>query len=74
LDPSPDAIARAGELYDTAVVGTLEGTDLADLGGHQFDVIIVADVLEHLVDPGPQFRLVGEPLPRRPHRPRIAGR
>ncbi|MCW3030405.1 MAG: Methyltransferase type 12 [Solirubrobacterales bacterium] len=51
LDPSAAAIARATERYDAAVVGTLEGTELAQLGGRPFDVVIVADVLEHLVDP-----------------------
>ena len=51
LDPSPAAIARARERYDTAIVGTLEGTELAELGGRRFDVVIAADVLEHLVDP-----------------------
>ncbi len=51
LDPSADAIAIAGERYDHAVVGTVEETALEALGGERFDVIIVADVLEHLVDP-----------------------
>jgi 2-polyprenyl-3-methyl-5-hydroxy-6-metoxy-1,4-benzoquinol methylase len=51
LDPSAAAIARAGEQYDAAIVGTVEDTTLEELGGKPFDVIIVADVLEHLVDP-----------------------
>jgi O-antigen biosynthesis protein len=51
LDPSAAAIALASERYDAAVVGTVEGADLADLGGAPFDVVVVADVLEHLVDP-----------------------
>jgi 2-polyprenyl-3-methyl-5-hydroxy-6-metoxy-1,4-benzoquinol methylase len=51
LDPSPAAIARAAARYDSAVVGTLERTPLAKLGGERFDVIVVADVLEHLIDP-----------------------
>jgi 2-polyprenyl-3-methyl-5-hydroxy-6-metoxy-1,4-benzoquinol methylase len=50
LDPSSAAIARARERYDHAVSGTIEGTSLAELGG-PFDVVIAADVLEHLVDP-----------------------
>jgi 2-polyprenyl-3-methyl-5-hydroxy-6-metoxy-1,4-benzoquinol methylase len=51
LDPSAQAIARASERYDLAVTGTVEDTRLSDLGGAAFDVIIAADVLEHLVDP-----------------------
>lgn len=51
LDPSAAAIAIAGERYDAAVTGTIEDTRLEDLGGERFDVIVVADVLEHLVDP-----------------------
>jgi 2-polyprenyl-3-methyl-5-hydroxy-6-metoxy-1,4-benzoquinol methylase len=51
LDPSAAAVARAAALYDRAVVGTIEQTDLAELGGDAFQVIVVADVLEHLVDP-----------------------
>jgi 2-polyprenyl-3-methyl-5-hydroxy-6-metoxy-1,4-benzoquinol methylase len=51
LDPSPTAIALAAERYDRAIVGTIEDTQLAALGGKPFDVIIIADVLEHLADP-----------------------
>jgi 2-polyprenyl-3-methyl-5-hydroxy-6-metoxy-1,4-benzoquinol methylase len=51
LDPSPAAIELAAARYDTAVVGTIEDTALERLGGERFDVIVVADVLEHLVDP-----------------------
>lgn len=51
LDPSSAAIAIAGQHYDAAVIGTIENTLLAELGGEPFDVIIAADVLEHLVDP-----------------------
>jgi 2-polyprenyl-3-methyl-5-hydroxy-6-metoxy-1,4-benzoquinol methylase len=51
LDPSAAAIAVAAEVYDTAVVGTIEATELPDVGGEPFDVIVAADVLEHLVDP-----------------------
>ncbi len=51
LDPSAAAIERAARLYDSAVVGTVEDTDLAALGGELFNVIVVADVLEHLVNP-----------------------
>jgi 2-polyprenyl-3-methyl-5-hydroxy-6-metoxy-1,4-benzoquinol methylase len=51
LDPAAAAIEEAGERYDRAVVGTIESAQLADLGGEPFDVIVAADVLEHLVDP-----------------------
>jgi 2-polyprenyl-3-methyl-5-hydroxy-6-metoxy-1,4-benzoquinol methylase len=56
LDPSPDAIALAADRYDVAVTGTVEGTELAALGGQPFDTIVVADVLEHLVDPWAALR------------------
>jgi 2-polyprenyl-3-methyl-5-hydroxy-6-metoxy-1,4-benzoquinol methylase len=56
LDPSIEAIARASERYDAAVAGTIEGASLDELGGVPFDVLIVADVLEHLVDPWQALR------------------
>jgi 2-polyprenyl-3-methyl-5-hydroxy-6-metoxy-1,4-benzoquinol methylase len=56
LDPSSEAIATARERYDAAIVGTIEGTTLQELGGERFDVLIVADVLEHLVDPWQALR------------------
>jgi 2-polyprenyl-3-methyl-5-hydroxy-6-metoxy-1,4-benzoquinol methylase len=56
LDPSAEAIATARERYDAAVVGTIEGATLQELGGERFDVLIVADVLEHLVDPWQALR------------------
>lgn len=51
LDPSEASIAIARERYDMALVGTIESVTLEQLGGRPFDVIVVADVLEHLVDP-----------------------
>jgi len=51
LDPAPTAIERASRLYDAAVIGTIEGTELGELGGRPFEAIVLADVLEHLVDP-----------------------
>jgi 2-polyprenyl-3-methyl-5-hydroxy-6-metoxy-1,4-benzoquinol methylase len=51
LDPSAAAIELARTRYDLAVVGTVEETDLEALGGGPFEVIVAADVLEHLVDP-----------------------
>jgi 2-polyprenyl-3-methyl-5-hydroxy-6-metoxy-1,4-benzoquinol methylase len=56
LDPSAAAITLAGERYDAAVIGAIENTELAELGGERFDVIIAADVLEHLVDPWAALR------------------
>lgn len=56
LDPSAEAITVAGERYDAAVVGTIEDTPLTALGGRPFDVIVVADVLEHLLDPWQALR------------------
>jgi 2-polyprenyl-3-methyl-5-hydroxy-6-metoxy-1,4-benzoquinol methylase len=51
LDPSAAAIDRASVLYDRTFIGSVEDTELADLGGELFQVIVAADVLEHLVDP-----------------------
>jgi SAM-dependent methyltransferase len=51
LDPSGAAIDLAAGRYDRAVVGTVEQVELDELGARPFDVIIAADVLEHLVDP-----------------------
>jgi 2-polyprenyl-3-methyl-5-hydroxy-6-metoxy-1,4-benzoquinol methylase len=56
LDPSEAAIAIAYERYDLAVRGTLEAAGLEELGGERFDVIIAADVLEHLLDPWAALR------------------
>jgi 2-polyprenyl-3-methyl-5-hydroxy-6-metoxy-1,4-benzoquinol methylase len=58
LDPSSAAIEIASERYDRAVVGTIEGATLAHLGGEPFDVIVAADVLEHLVDPWRAMRIL----------------
>jgi 2-polyprenyl-3-methyl-5-hydroxy-6-metoxy-1,4-benzoquinol methylase len=58
LDPAAAAIAQAAARYDRAVVGTLEDTTLAALGGQPFDVLVVADVLEHLVDPWRAVRIL----------------
>ncbi len=58
LDPSEAAIAQAREHYDAAVIGTIEATQLADLGDRPFDVLIVADVLEHLINPWQALRIL----------------
>ena len=59
LEPSPAAYALVSQRYDHAVPGTLEDTDLQALGGHPFDVLIVADVLEHVLDPWAALRTLG---------------
>lgn len=51
LEPAAPAVEAARTRYDLVVQGTIEDAQLRDLGGRQFDVIVAADVLEHLVDP-----------------------
>lgn len=47
------AAAKAGEVYDRVLVGSFEQLDFAALGVLEgsFDVIVTADVLEHLYNP-----------------------
>jgi 2-polyprenyl-3-methyl-5-hydroxy-6-metoxy-1,4-benzoquinol methylase len=54
IEPEPAAAARARELYDDVVEGTVEAA-LATLAG-PWDTICCYDVLEHLVDPLPVLR------------------
>jgi 2-polyprenyl-3-methyl-5-hydroxy-6-metoxy-1,4-benzoquinol methylase len=56
LDPSTTAVALAKDRYDSAVIGTVESTQFSELGGQPFDVIVAADVLEHLIDPWAALR------------------
>ena len=56
LDPSAAALEQARLRYDLAVLGGVEDVDLDRLGAEPFDVIVVADVLEHLVDPWSALR------------------
>lgn len=49
LDIDPPDVERAKKKLTAAYVRNVERDDLADLG--KFDVIIFADVLEHLLDP-----------------------
>jgi 2-polyprenyl-3-methyl-5-hydroxy-6-metoxy-1,4-benzoquinol methylase len=51
-----EAANRAELLYDRLVREPVETIDLRDLGGEPFDTIIVADVIEHLVDPWRELR------------------
>lgn len=47
-----DGAARAAEFCERVIVGDIEHVDLAlELGADVFDVIVAADVLEHLRDP-----------------------
>lgn len=59
FEVNPDAAAVARGHYAQVEVGDLEAVDLAAVfDGQQFDVIVFADVLEHLRDPLPVLRRV----------------
>lgn len=58
LDPSPVAVGEARRRYDSAVLGTLEEASLIELGGRPFNVVVAADVLEHLVNPWEALRIL----------------
>jgi 2-polyprenyl-3-methyl-5-hydroxy-6-metoxy-1,4-benzoquinol methylase len=52
IDYDADAAEQARQYLDQLVVGDLNELDLAEeFGGRTFEVIILGDVLEHLVDP-----------------------
>ena len=51
VDPSEAACAVAEPLYDALATATIEQLELPLIGGEAFDVVVIADVLEHLVDP-----------------------
>jgi 2-polyprenyl-3-methyl-5-hydroxy-6-metoxy-1,4-benzoquinol methylase len=52
VDKDPDAVAIAGTRLNSAQVVDLDTDDLAEvLAGHEYDRIIFADVLEHLMNP-----------------------
>jgi len=50
IEINQEAAAAAGPLLDDVIVGNIEDLVINYPAGH-FDVIIMADVLEHLVDP-----------------------
>jgi 2-polyprenyl-3-methyl-5-hydroxy-6-metoxy-1,4-benzoquinol methylase len=51
IEPNPRAATVAADRYDVVHLGAVESAALADLGGEAFDLVLFADVLEHLVDP-----------------------
>lgn len=50
VEINPEAAGEAGRLLDEVIVGNIENLELKYPGGY-FDLIIMADVLEHLADP-----------------------
>lgn len=59
IEIDPEAAKVASQFCEEMIVGDIEVLDLDEaLGDKQFDVILFADVLEHLVDPGRVLRLV----------------
>lgn len=51
LEPSPTAAARAAEVADEVLCGGLDAEPAPEFRAAPFDLVICADVLEHLVDP-----------------------
>ena len=59
VEIDPAAAAKAEEHCERVVVGSLDELDLvAELGAGRYDVLVLGDVLEHLVDPGAVLRRV----------------
>jgi 2-polyprenyl-3-methyl-5-hydroxy-6-metoxy-1,4-benzoquinol methylase len=50
VEINPEAVRQAGPLLDEVITGNIENLELKYPGGY-FDLIILSDVLEHLVDP-----------------------
>jgi 2-polyprenyl-3-methyl-5-hydroxy-6-metoxy-1,4-benzoquinol methylase len=50
IEINREAVAEAGKLLDGVIIGNIENLEINYPQGY-FDVIIMADVLEHLVDP-----------------------
>lgn len=52
VEIDPEAAAQAAQFCEKVIVGNVEHLDLVDhIGDEVFDVVVCADVLEHLVDP-----------------------
>jgi 2-polyprenyl-3-methyl-5-hydroxy-6-metoxy-1,4-benzoquinol methylase len=63
VEIDPEAAKTAAEHAERVVVGDLDDMDLdVELGGEQFDVVVLGDVLEHLRDPLPVLRCAGRLL------------
>ena len=66
IELSPEAAEAARSSCERVIVGDIEELDLAEeLQGESFDVVLFADVLEHLRDPAATLRrvlpFIGEP-------------
>jgi len=51
IDSKQAKIARQKKSYQQVIVADVEKTNLSRLSKNKFDVIVFADILEHLVDP-----------------------
>ena len=52
IEVDPDMAELAGEFAERVIVGDLDALNLdKELGSERFDVVVAADVLEHLTDP-----------------------
>jgi O-antigen biosynthesis protein len=59
VEISPEAAALAEEHTERVIVGDAEKIDYAaELAGEEFDVVLFADVLEHLKEPGDVLRRI----------------
>jgi len=57
VEIEPDAAAEAKGVCEQVVVGDVESLDLeSSFDGRRFDVVLLLDVLEHLVDPAATLR------------------
>jgi methionine biosynthesis protein MetW len=52
LEIDADAAAKAESFCEKVIVADVEKVDIAAFGDTRFDTIILADVLEHLQNPG----------------------